>query len=223
MATVTGYTATKIDEMFDESITQAELVGDNLKLTTRGGDVVLDASVKGATGSAGPKGDPGDVSSGGYSGTLQDALDEAKTYAEDKSGKGLVAMTEYSTGSTAFDTAADSTILLANPSTTYTFLANRSYRIDFGVHISFGAGSNIANVVSLDLMTSGNMVRRVTIPGDEESHQCGLSGSYFIKDAAAGSKTYTLRLQKRGDQPLTILHSTIPSFIAITDLGNRLA
>ena len=226
MATVTGYTAAKIDELMDDQVIDAEVnVGGHLIFTTRGG-VPIDAGVvKGATGATGPKGDAGDVASGGYVGTLQDAVDEVKAYAEDTSGKGLVAATEYSTGTTTFGGGDDSLLTLSNPSCTYAdFEVGRSYRIDFGVHVSFGPLGTIDNIVSLDLMDGATMLRRVTIPGDEEGHQSGLTGSHLIKSCVwSGANTFTLRLQKRTGADVVVLHSTIPSFIAITDLGNRFA
>lgn len=229
MATVTGYTAAKIDELMDEQITGATIDGSGHLILTRRGGSTLDAGVaKGATGSAGPKGDAGDVVAGsGYTGdpTLKGALDQAKVYAENVSGKGLVAMTEYSTGTTLVSGGDNTALVLPNPSCTYAgFVVGRSYRIDFGVHVSLGLMGTIDDIVSLDFMDGTTMLRRVTIPGDAESHQSGLTGVHMIKECAwSGSNTFTLRVQKRSGADVTVLHSTIPSFIAVTDLGNRFA
>jgi hypothetical protein len=75
MATVTGLTAEKMLELADENIVAAEIVGDNLILTTRGG-ITIDAGV--VVGPAGPTG-PVDTSSlplagGAMTGAIQ--LDE---------------------------------------------------------------------------------------------------------------------------------------------------
>lgn len=60
MATVTGLTAAKMLELANENIIDAEIVGDNLILTTRGG-VLIDAGV--VVGDTGPQGPTGPAAS----------------------------------------------------------------------------------------------------------------------------------------------------------------
>lgn len=50
MATVTGYTAEHLEELLDESFVEAEVVGDDLILTKRGGDTVNAGDVRGPIG-----------------------------------------------------------------------------------------------------------------------------------------------------------------------------
>lgn len=225
MATVTGYKAERIDELMDEQITEAEYNSGTgkLKLTTRGGAVALDEVVRGAQGIQGLKGDPGDVTAGvGWTGaeTLVECLDQAKDYAKDKSGLGLVAIEEYAATDITKTGGDDSFHDVNNVSPTYTFVSGRSYRIDFGIHVAFGALSTDDNVVSLDLQENGVTLRRVTIPGDTEGHQSGVTGTHIIKTCPwNGSKTLTMRFQKRTGADVTLKNTVAPSFIAITDLG----
>lgn len=216
MAVVTGYNAGHIDTLIDASITEAEYNSGTgkLKLTTRGGDVVLDEVVKGATGAAGPTGPPGDVSTA----ELNAAIDAVK----DICGLGLVAMDEYSATDIVKSGGDDSFHTVDNIALTYTFVAGRSYRIDFGIHVEFGALSTDDNVVSLDLREGSNTVRRFTIPGDTESHTAGVGGTHVIKECVwSGSKTLTMRFQKRTGANVTIANTSVPSFVSITDLGNN--
>lgn len=225
MATVTGYKAEKIDEMFDASITQADYNAGTgvLTLKDRADNVVLTANIKGDQGEQGEQGIPGAVTAGvGWTGaeTLIEALTQAQDYAKDKSGLGLVAMEEYDAADITKTGGDDSYHTVDNVSPTFTFVAGRSYRIDFGMHVSFGALSTDDNVVSLDLQESGVTLRRVTIPGDTEGHTSGVTGTHIIKTCPwSGSKTLTMRFQKRTGADVTIKNTSVPSFIAITDLG----
>lgn len=227
MATVTGYTAAKIDEELDNSVVSAsyDIPTGGLTLTKRGGGTVGPFMVKGAKGDDGDKGDPGAVTAGvGWVGddTLKAALDLAKAHT-DLAGKGLVAMVEYDASDSAFSGGADSFRTFgAGLMLSYAFEAGRSYSIEYGVHIEFGSGSNEDNIVSLDLIESGVMVRRATIPGDTENHQSGVAGSHYIKSSAwTTTKTLGMRMQKRGAADITAKHTVVPGFIAITDLGGR--
>lgn len=58
MATVTGLTAAKMLELADENIVAAEIVGDELILTTRGGALINAGVVVGDVGPTGPTGPP---------------------------------------------------------------------------------------------------------------------------------------------------------------------
>jgi hypothetical protein len=227
MATVTGYTAAKIDEELDNAVVSASYNSGTgeLTLTQRGGGTVGPFDVKGDTGDPGAKGDPGDVTAGvGWVGddTLKAALDLAKAHT-DLAGKGLVAMVEYDATDSEFSGGADSFQTFgAGLTLSYAFEAGRSYSIEYGVHIEFGLGSNEDNVVSLDLMESGVMIRRATIPGDTQAHQAGVAGSHYIKSSAwTTTKTLGMRMQKRGAADITAKHTVVPGFIAITDLGGR--
>lgn len=227
MATVTGYTAAKIDEELDNAVVSASYNSGTgeLTLTQRGGGTVGPFVVKGAKGDDGDKGDPGDVTAGvGWVGddTLKAALDLAKAHT-DLAGKGLVAMVEYDATDSEFSGGADSFQTFgAGLTLSYVFEAGRSYSIEYGVHIEFQSGSNEDNIVSLDLMESGAMIRRATIPGDTSGHQSGVAGSHYIKSSAwSTTKTLGMRMQKRGAADISARHTVVPGFIAITDLGGR--
>ena len=227
MATVTGYTAAKIDEELDNAVVSAsyDIPTGGLTLTKRGGGTVGPFVVKGAKGDDGDKGDPGDVTAGvGWVGddTLKAALDLAKAHT-DLAGKGLVAMVEYYATDSEFSGGADSFQTFgAGLTLSYVFEAGRSYSIEYGVHIEFQSGSNEDNIVSLDLMESGAMIRRATIPGDTSGHQSGVAGSHYIKSSAwSTTKTLGMRMQKRGAADISARHTVVPGFIAITDLGGR--
>ena len=56
MATVTGITAQHMLEISDANIVAAEVVGNDLILTTRGGDLINAGNVRGLTGPTGPTG-----------------------------------------------------------------------------------------------------------------------------------------------------------------------
>lgn len=59
MATVTGLTADKMDEINDASVVDGNVVGNNLILETRGGATIDAGNVRGPTGSSGPTGPTG--------------------------------------------------------------------------------------------------------------------------------------------------------------------
>jgi hypothetical protein len=64
MATITGYTAAKEDELHGDQIVDGEVTGDNLILTKRDGSTIDAGNVRGATGAPGADGAdaaPGDV------------------------------------------------------------------------------------------------------------------------------------------------------------------
>lgn len=227
MATVTGYTAAKIDEELDNAVVSASYNSGTgaLTLTQRGGGTVGPFTVKGDTGAPGAKGDPGAVTAGvGWVGddTLKAALDLAKAHTN-LAGKGLVAMVEYNATDSEFSGGAGSYQTFgAGLTLSCEFEAGRSYSIEYGVHIEFGSGSNEDNIVSLDLIESGAMIRRATIPGDTQNHQSGVAGSHYIKSSAWSTiKTLGLRMQKRGTADISARHTVVPGFIAITDLGGR--
>lgn len=221
--TVTGLNAERMLEIEAASIVEATLVGNNLVLRNHAGDIVLNASVRGATGPAGPAGPAGDVASGGYVGTLQDAVTEVLA-ANSLSGLGLVHMAEYSATDLVKSGVDDSFHTVDNVSAVYDFQPGRSYVVDFGIHIVFGAWSTIDNIISLDLREGSTTLRRVTIPGDTESHSAGIVGRHVIKSCPwDGTKTLTMRAQKRTGANFTIKNTEVPSYISITDLGSRFA
>lgn len=55
MATVTGYTATRMKQIEDSTVVGGSVVDDNLNLTTRAGSTIVAGNVRG------PKGDKGDI------------------------------------------------------------------------------------------------------------------------------------------------------------------
>lgn len=57
MATVTGYTAAKTEELMNEQIIDGNVVGDNLMLVTRGGPTINAGNVRGPQGLQGPPGE----------------------------------------------------------------------------------------------------------------------------------------------------------------------
>lgn len=217
MATVTGLTAARMLAIEAASITQAEVVGDNLILKNFADDVVLTANVRGPEGPEGDPGPEGSVSALDLSGAVSDM--EAYT---DLAGKGLVAMDEYSATDITKTGGDDSFHTVDNISLSYVFDEGRSYRIDFGIHVNFGVLSTDDNVLSLDLREGSTTLRRVTIPGDTEGHTAGLVGAHVIKSCPwSGSKTLTMRFQKRTGAPVTIANTGVPSFVSITDIGGR--
>jgi hypothetical protein len=221
MATVTGLTAARMLAIEAASIDQAALVGDNLVLTNHADVVVLNANVRGPAGPTGPTGPTGGVATGGYVGTLQDAVDDGEAYT-DLAGKGLVAMDDYTATDITKSGADDSFHTVDNVSVTYSFVTGRSYRIDFGMQVQFEVLSTDDQVISLDLREGTNTVRRVTIPGDTEGHTSGIVGAHLIQSSAwSGNKTLTMRFQKRTGSDITIKNTTMPSFIAVTDIGGR--
>lgn len=223
MATVTGYDAETTLGMFNESVTQAEYNAGTgvLTLKDRENNVVLSANVKGGTGPTGPAGPAGAVAAGGYVGTLQDALDDAKAWS-DLAGKGLVAYDDYAATDITKSGGDDTFHTVDNISLTYNFVLGRSYRIDFGIHVQFQALSTDAQVISLDLREDINTLRRATIPGDTEGHTSGVGGSHIIKSCPwSGNKTLNLRFQKRTGSNVTINNTSVPSFVSVTDLGGR--
>lgn len=56
MATVTGYTAAKMQQFADASVVSGTVVGTNLHLTTQGGTVIDAGNVQGPQGNTGPQG-----------------------------------------------------------------------------------------------------------------------------------------------------------------------
>lgn len=223
MGEVTGLTATRMLEIEGKSVVSARQDGDNLYLTTLGGDEFGPFNFRGATGAQGPKGDPGDVASGGYVGTLQDGVDEATAYADSLAAAGplgLIKMEQYNATDPEFTGGDDSYFTSLGISLSHTFVTGRSYRIDFGCEIEFGVFSTLDNMILMDLMESGAIVRRVSMPGDTQSHRSGIAGSFMIKSNTWGAKTLTLRLQKRTGAPVTIKNSVSPTYLAVTDLGS---
>lgn len=61
MATVTGYTAERMQEIEDAAITSGAVVGDNLVLTRHDGTPITAGNVRGATGPTGPPGGLGEA------------------------------------------------------------------------------------------------------------------------------------------------------------------
>lgn len=61
MATVTGLTAARMQEIEDSSVVSGTVVGDNLQLTTRGGTTIPAGNVRGPQGVQGPQGPAGSV------------------------------------------------------------------------------------------------------------------------------------------------------------------
>lgn len=228
MPVITGLTSTRMIAIENASITQAELDGDELVLTNYGGSEALRADVRGPQG---PQGDPGPAGGGvlagtGYTGdpTLIGALNQAKAYS-DVAGLGIVAMSEYTADDYEKTGGDDSFHTVTNVTLTYNnFVAGRSYRFDFGIHVEFGVLSTIDNIISLDLREGSNNLRRYTIPGDEEGHTAGVGGAHIIKSCPwTGSKSFTMRFQKRTGAPVTIKNTVSSSFISLEDLGNRFA
>lgn len=227
MPQVTGLTAERMLAIEAASITQAEIDGDNLVLKNHAGATVLNVNVRGPQGIQGIQGDPGDVASGGYVGTLQDAVDEAAGYSDsvaDLSGRGLVAMAEYSAADLTKVGGDDSWHDVTNVTPTFSFVAGRSYEITFGMLAQFGALSTIDNVLDLELREGTNVLRRVSVQGDTEGRTKGITGTHTIKSCVwSGNKTLNMRFRKATGADVTIYNTYSPSFIAINDLGNRFA
>jgi len=226
MAEVTGLTATRMLEIEGKSIVSGRQDGDNLYLTALNGDEFGPFNFRGATGLTGAQGPAGDVASGGFSGgdgSLQAGVDEAKAYADTLAAalpQGLVRMEQYNATDPSFTGGDDSYFTTLGISLSHTFVTGRSYRLDFGCEIEFGVLSTIDNMILMDLMDGATLVRRVSMPGDTESHRSGIAGSFMIKSNTWGAKTLTLRLQKRTGAPVVIKNSVAPTYLAVTDLGS---
>lgn len=223
MGQVTGLTAERMLAIEAASITQAQLVGDNLVLKNHAGATVLNVNVRGATGATGPQGPTGEVSDAELTAAVA-ALEAYADAAVDLSGRGLVGYVE-----TAVDQfvsgGADSWATINNCSLSFTFVSNRAYRIDFGSIMQMGTGSTADNDIDLELRRDGSSIlRRVSVKGTTEGRTSAVTGSHFIPASPWGtSQTLDMRFRKRETANVNVYNSYSPSFIAITDLGSRFA
>ena len=84
MATVTGYTAERMKQIEDSTVTDGEVVGNNLILTTRDGTGIDAGSVRGAPG---PQGPPGEVTQAQLTAATSPSADASNDLKKGSDGK----------------------------------------------------------------------------------------------------------------------------------------
>lgn len=127
MATVTGYTAARIQAIEDQAIVSGAVISGQLVLTRFNGATIQAGSVIGPTGPPGPTGDVSLTQ-------LNTAVSNVEAQISD-SGRGIVAYSEYNLLQTL--TVGNQWASLSGTTVTFTPVPGRAYR--FTSHAAFSA------------------------------------------------------------------------------------
>ena len=207
MATVTGYTAEKMEEILSQLIKSVSIVGDNLVALRYDDTQVNLGNAKGAKGDPGPSGD-----------VTTAQLNAAILASITAHGKGLVAHKEVVADQVeAFE--QDNFIDITGASVTFTPVPNRYYRFDF-----YSSILSLADDTTFDLLLRrdiGGDLLRIGGFAKNDNRAVGLSGSRIIKAPASWNSSRTYKLQYRADTnfEINVKSSVYPTFITVTDLG----
>lgn len=195
MATVTGLTAEKTLELLDEDIIAAVVSGDDLILTTRGGDTINAGNVRGAAGADGADGADaatGDVNPTAGTTPIRDASGRVKGFtpsaSDDLTTKAYVDAADtaaIATAGTAADTK-DTAKIAAFLAADQTFAGNVTVGglVSTGVHVTeFSAGSLANNTTTTDAPVAGTSGTSFVAPA---SGNVVITLTMYLKSSTAG-------------------------------------
>jgi|688.fasta_scaffold01451_22 hypothetical protein len=216
MATVTGYTAARIQAIEDQAIVGGTVIAGQLVLTRYNGNTVQAGSVVGPTGPSGPT---GDVSLS----QLNSAISNVESQISD-SGRGIVARSYYNTQQTMG--AANLWQNVNGTTVTFTPTVGRAYK--FTCHVAFSAleGSGfVTRLVPSDTGSSNNEPNTIVRGGAHATLNNWVvhAHSSAVVIAPAGwNVSKSFKLQAYSTYPNTLIQSDeygSAAFIVVEDIG----
>lgn len=251
MATVTSYTAARMQAIEDSAVVGGHITGDNLILERFDGSEFTAGDVRGPAGPIGPAGsvsgalgstDNAILRTDGVGGTLAQGSavtiddsgrltaslmsvttapsvddDVVNKAALDKSGRGLLGLSEYSASDEALTASTYRTL---TPSVTFTPVTNRYYRFTAIASIlspSSAGGIVLALFRSTDLTTE---LARVQHEIHDPTFPCILTLDRILKAPAgwSGSTTFVIRALCTASGS-SVINTSSPSYLSIEDVG----
>ena len=160
MATITGYTAAKMQAIEENTIVSGEIVGDDLILTKNNASTVNAGNVRGP---AGPEGPPGGLTeiNMSYAGTLAVVTGKIRWYAS-KSYSISKVMISVGTAPTGSDLTVD---VKKNGTTIFTTSSKRP-KIAAGGFFDESDTPDVTSLIAGDYLTVDIVTVGSTIPGE---------------------------------------------------------
>jgi hypothetical protein len=216
MATVTGYTAARIQEIEDQAIVSGQVIGNDLILTRYNNQTINAGNVRGPQGVQGPT---GDVSLS----QLNSAVANVESQISD-SGRGIVAFSSYNIQQTMG--SANLWQNVNGTTVTFTPTVGRAYK--FTCHVAFSAlgGSGfVTRLVPSDTGTGNSDPNTIVRGGAHASFNNWVvhAHSSAVVIAPAGwNVSKSFKLQAYSTYPNTLIQSDengSAAFIIVEDIG----